>query len=488
MRKAILLIILVALTINLYARRNKTLIKGFIKQPTKEISIILFNGNLAERTITVPVINGHFQLDKTSKDEFKIGILIANKSFTFISLSGKSYSLEIDNNKDKIFSFTGKGGKDQEILNKYIKLLEDLSPFNNINKWTKEYDKTDKTVQIIKEKSYKLISSISKHNSELKIWMDTYLKANVFNYKTFYCAIYENTKFRSSLSKYTKTLNITMQDIPYWFLGKEKFNFNDKYYGNISDDIEIFTTNIWKQINNLKYKEHVLRQIKANNVFNKDIKDQYIHIILDILENIKDNNNYQQLATIAFMKNARYNKDWARFLEIIKPRMKNNKSYHILIRQFNILKQQQEYLDIIKDLPPASFICKDINGNDISLDLFKGKYIILDFWATWCSPCRKEIPYLKKIHDEFKNKDIIFLSISIDSNVNKWKQFVRKNGLIGVQIRAGYSQRELSKHYRIRGVPKFILLGKDGKIIIPEMPRPSNPNFRKIINYYISRK
>lgn len=64
MRKTILLIILAAFNFNIYAKRIKPIIKGFIKQPTKEISIILFNGNLAERTINIPVINGYFQLRK----------------------------------------------------------------------------------------------------------------------------------------------------------------------------------------------------------------------------------------------------------------------------------------------------------------------------------------------------------------------------------------------------------------------------------------
>lgn len=492
MRKTILLIILAAFNFNIYAKRIKPIIKGFIKQPTKEISIILFNGNLAERTIKIPVINGYFQLRKPKNNNFNIGILIANNSFTFVSLSGKPYTLKIDKSKESIFKYQGKGAKDQIILNEFIKSLEKMSPFNNIERWTISYKQTDNKIQNLKEKSYKLINSISKYNSNLKIWMNTYLKANIFNYKTFYCALYQNTQFRESLSKYTKVINLINQDIPYSFLGKERFNFNDKYYGNISDDIELFTVNIWKQINCLKDRDHVLKQIKANKSFKeikgKKVNDIYIKRHLNILANIDNINNYQQFATISFMKNSSYNKDWATYLEIIKSKIKGNNSYKIIKRQFSILKQQQEYLNVIKDLPPASFICKDINGRDISLELFKGKYIVLDFWASWCSPCRKEIPFLKEIHEEFKNKKIVFLSISIDSNIRKWKDFVNNNRLIGIQIRAGYSQRELSKHYKIRGVPKFILLGKDGKIIIPNLPRPSNPNFKRILNYYTSIK
>lgn len=75
------------------------------------------------------------------------------------------------------------------------------------------------------------------------------------------------------------------------------------------------------------------------------------------------------------------------------------------------------------------FEYEDKDGKIYSLKDFRGKYVLIDFWATYCAPCKKEIPYLEKIQEKFKKKNIFFVSIAIDLNKKEWIQFFNKKAL-----------------------------------------------------------
>ncbi len=117
---------------------------------------------------------------------------------------------------------------------------------------------------------------------------------------------------------------------------------------------------------------------------------------------------------------------------------------------------------------------KDIDGNEIKLSDFKGKWVYVDVWATWCGPCRKEIPHLKKAEEALHGKDVVFLSVSTDDGFSKWKDFVIKNELGGVQINipGGWSSK-ICKDYNISSIPRFMLIDKEGKIVNVQTIRPS---------------
>ena len=145
--------------------------------------------------------------------------------------------------------------------------------------------------------------------------------------------------------------------------------------------------------------------------------------------------------------------------------------------------KQKKQMDIVK--PGASapdFNFKDINGKSISMNDLKGKYIYIDVWATWCAPCKREIPYLQKLENDFHNNQISFVSISVDQNKTAWENMVKSKGLKGIQLYAPPQQAQTFKdQYLISGIPRFILLDKEGKIINANAPRPSG-NIRDIIS------
>lgn len=129
-----------------------------------------------------------------------------------------------------------------------------------------------------------------------------------------------------------------------------------------------------------------------------------------------------------------------------------------------------------KVIPSPKFISyENYDGSKTSLDDLKGKYVYVDVWATWCPPCRKEIPYLQKIEKKYHGKNIAFVSISLDkeSDKSKWKKMILDQKMGGIQLFAG-KDNTFTKGYNIKGIPRFILIDKNGNIANANAPRPSN--------------
>lgn len=123
--------------------------------------------------------------------------------------------------------------------------------------------------------------------------------------------------------------------------------------------------------------------------------------------------------------------------------------------------------------PSADFSFPDIDDNMYSLDDFKGQYLYIDVWATWCGPCIREIPHLKQLKKQFEGKNIEIIAISVDENKTDWVNFVNNENLQGVQLFAGGWNNEFIQHFMITGIPRFILLDREGNIINANAPRPS---------------
>lgn len=132
-----------------------------------------------------------------------------------------------------------------------------------------------------------------------------------------------------------------------------------------------------------------------------------------------------------------------------------------------------------------SFAYENTEGKVVKLEDFKGKYVYVDVWATWCGPCRAEIPHLKKTEEAYHGKNIEFVSISVDvmKDKEKWKKFVAEKELGGVQVLADKDWKsDFVTGYKINGIPRFILIGPEGKIVNADAPRPSSPELAKLLD------
>ena len=159
-----------------------------------------------------------------------------------------------------------------------------------------------------------------------------------------------------------------------------------------------------------------------------------------------------------------------------------------LVTYFDNAYAQNEVMGIGK-LSPKFENYVDITGGKKSLDSFKGTYVYIDVWATWCRPCIQQIPYLQTLEKEYHNKNIEFISISTDESrrsggsweaaEKKWRDFVEKRNMSGVQLWSGQDY-SFQQAYEINGIPRFILIGPEGKIVDANAPRPSDPRLKTL--------
>lgn len=128
-----------------------------------------------------------------------------------------------------------------------------------------------------------------------------------------------------------------------------------------------------------------------------------------------------------------------------------------------------------------NFRAVDIEGKEWTLLDFRGKYVYIDMWATWCGPCKQEMPYLKQLEKQFEDASIVFLGLSVDRDKSKWEEMAGNGNLTGVQLYLG-TQSSFQEAYRAESIPRFILLDKDGVIISNDMSRPSDPETAETLN------
>lgn len=120
---------------------------------------------------------------------------------------------------------------------------------------------------------------------------------------------------------------------------------------------------------------------------------------------------------------------------------------------------------------PADVVLRDVDGNVVDFSKFRGKYVYIDIWASWCVPCVKEVPHLQKLEKELKNSDVVFVSISIDKKEDAWKKTMQELGLHGHQLLD--KGNALYQALNPKGVPFFAIYDKEGRLYMHDAPRPS---------------
>ena len=105
----------------------------------------------------------------------------------------------------------------------------------------------------------------------------------------------------------------------------------------------------------------------------------------------------------------------------------------------------------------------------------------VDVWATWCGPCIAQIPALEQLQKDYKEENIVFMSVSVDTDKDAWLKMLHEDQLQGVQLWAdGWS--EITRSYAIFGIPRFLLFDPDGKVISVDAPRPTSGEIRELFD------
>lgn len=139
----------------------------------------------------------------------------------------------------------------------------------------------------------------------------------------------------------------------------------------------------------------------------------------------------------------------------------------------------------MNNVAAPNFDYENHKGGKTTLESLKGKYVYVDVWATWCGPCRAEIPSLKKMEAAYHGKNIEFVSVSVDAEKDheKWKTFVTEKELTGTQLYGGKTVlSEFIKAFEVNSIPRFILIDPKGIVVDADAKRPSDPRLQEQLN------
>lgn len=180
-----------------------------------------------------------------------------------------------------------------------------------------------------------------------------------------------------------------------------------------------------------------------------------------IKEFLKDNGD--QVAALAALTHLSPEKDFELFDEVLnelQPKLENNPIYTKLKKQISNLAQTQ----VGAEAPDISMA--GVDGEPIKLSSFRGKYVLIDFWASWCKPCRIENPNVVRMYNEYKDKDFEIYGVSLDEERNKWLQAIEQDGIKWVQVSdlKGWNN-EAAQTYNVNSIPETVLLSPEGEII-----------------------
>jgi thiol-disulfide isomerase/thioredoxin len=137
--------------------------------------------------------------------------------------------------------------------------------------------------------------------------------------------------------------------------------------------------------------------------------------------------------------------------------------------------------------PAPAFTLKDPENKPVSLSDFKGKVVYIDFWASWCGPCRMEMPAARVLQDSFAGKEVVFLYVDIDEDRNEWLKAMKKEQLKGTHVFSQGFEGQMAKLYQINGIPHYFIIGRDGRILDRNAARPSSRDVFKVLNEALAK-
>ena len=160
-----------------------------------------------------------------------------------------------------------------------------------------------------------------------------------------------------------------------------------------------------------------------------------------------------------------------------------------LVKDNDLLNTLSKHIDLVNKLKagqpfPALPALTDLNDKEVKYEQLplKGKLLFIDIWATYCPDCRKELPALETLQEDYKAEPIIFVSISVDRDKEAWKAMVKEKKLGGIHLYASPETKELFKElYDLRSIPRYMLIDEKGNIINANLPMPSDKNLKELI-------
>ena len=296
----------------------------------------------------------------------------------------------------------------------------------------------------------------------------------------------DNVNFKKKLDEEEEFLHALMienyKDAHRYYSGDEAYRVSDDFYDELKD-INYKDTLAYR--NSVAYQNlldaHFTRLVNEET-FESGDNSQTVMYLKKVNETLPNGYAKDKIMSSYLQFGLKPDGTLDEAYTIYKNSNPNSEDLAKLTQRYNKLKT------ITEGNASPTFNYENHKGGTTDLATLKGKYVYIDVWATWCGPCLREIPSLKEVEKDYKNKDVQFVSISIDEpkDYDKWKAMVSEKELGGIQLMADNNWKsKFVEDYAIMGIPRFILIDPQGNIVSADAPRPSDPELRKTLDGFM---
>ncbi|PTR01150.1 AhpC/TSA family protein [Mucilaginibacter yixingensis] len=478
---------------------------GLQAQPKPSISL---SGNIAGMAGKSIIVSGpaHFkkQVQINKSGDFNISFEAVTGYYNF---NGNSIFLEPGDNlniskPDSVYIYKGKGSAENNLLKSLDRLIFDYLPlsdntpakvyllepdslYSKLNNYQAAADRLMENPELSKyfrETQHQRITYVNKffeynyllnygydqekRKEELALVNDKKLRENVAEWTSRIRLAHEATIIKRLSPDQRKELNTRIWE-GFDVNNEELYKFCTEYNRLLDATISRFV-----QAESIKNPVFGTKNLfeKKRDIVNKEITNSYI----------KESLLYEY--TVGLLKQGNdIDRYYNEYLALAKD--------PVYIKGITAIRDNMKLL--APGLASPSFKLPDTQGRLVGLEDFKGKYVYIDLWATWCGPCMAEVPFLKDVTKKYAGLNIAFISISIDklSDAAKWKTTVKTHELSGTQLLAENEWKsDFVKKYNVNSIPRFILLDPDGKIISADADRPSAASLQVLLDKLLVKK
>lgn len=269
-------------------------------------------------------------------------------------------------------------------------------------------------------------------------------------------------------ASFSTTFYIDIENVPITIQGKITEPDNFKITGGKTQQenelLKASTKTVDDKKKQLYKKYREANKAKDSTAF-EDIENELERLTVEEKQLVKAfiSSHPKSYSSLNNLGNLTYSTDYPemnRLFQLLDPILKNSATGKKLKTAIEILKRGDNGQKMI------DFTQKDLSGNPVSFSSFKGKYVLVDFWASWCGPCRAENPNVLKAYQKFSTKGFTVIGVSLDDDAEKWKKAVEEDKMSWTQVSdlKGFNN-ELSTYYGIKGIPSNYLVDPNGVII-----------------------
>jgi thiol-disulfide isomerase/thioredoxin len=431
------------------SRYHETVLAGKIKSEKPVSTVVLVQAPAFDTVLSIPVVNGSFHTRTDVNIEpgiytiragsFQSTLFFGNKDSLFLDIEIQKRSSKADISGTRIAE------------NAYLK-SNSYNDFYVLKNFAYNFKPNDYADQVLDEweagvkaiRKFKTSEKIKPAEDFIKV-QEKLLAIDLLNlaevtYPQVFALYNPNEEYKFPAKLETIRKNADMED-----------NSLASYAGFITYIGEALRKNSGK--NDSIYFSLINTKIKNDKIKNT----LYFETLNDNLGRIKDSairNNYLK-----------------RFLSIIT----SDKL------QKNLLAANSRFNNLQRGKKAHIFTAENIGGKEMKLGQLVNRYVVVDVWATWCGPCKRETPYFEEMATKYTDEKVVFVGISVDEDKMAWKMEAPHKSKRVLQLWATNAQGDFMNQYGINTIPRFMLIDPKGNIVNANMPPPSDPEFEKIL-------